>query len=133
MLLDLAAQSVNVLNQMRLFAVSPQARSRVNTAFVTCNFIGGAIGSAAATLLWSTGGSTGIALTGTGLGCVALAVWAIGRRYRSRHRSAPERRTTTIVFARFRPKLSAPTGMLYAGTGDAGDTSRAQNPDSPER
>jgi predicted MFS family arabinose efflux permease len=79
-LLDTAAQGVNILNQMRLFAVSPQARSRVNTAFITCNFIGGAIGSAAASLLWSAGGWTAVSLTGAGLSCIALAVWAAGRR-----------------------------------------------------
>lgn len=79
-LLDIAVQGVNILNQMRLFTVSPEARSRLNTAFVTCNFIGGAIGSAAASLLWSTGGWTAVCLTGAGLSCFALAVWAFGRR-----------------------------------------------------
>jgi predicted MFS family arabinose efflux permease len=79
-LLDVAGQGVNILNQMRLFAVSPQSRSRVNTAFVTANFIGGAIGSAAASLLWSAGGWTTVTLTGAGLSCLALAVWATGRR-----------------------------------------------------
>jgi predicted MFS family arabinose efflux permease len=79
-LLDIAVQGVNILNQMRLFAIAPQARSRLNTAFVTCNFIGGAIGSAAASLLWSTGGWTAVCLTGAGLSCFALALWAVGRR-----------------------------------------------------
>ncbi|MET7895774.1 MFS transporter [Streptomyces mirabilis] len=79
-LLDIAVQGVNILNQTRLFAVVPQARSRLNTAFVTCNFIGGAVGSAAASVLWSAGGWTAISLTGAGLGCVALLVWALGRR-----------------------------------------------------
>ncbi len=79
-LLDVSAQGVNILNQMRLFAVTPQARSRVNTAFVTCNFIGGAIGSAAASLLWSAGGWTAVTHTGIGLSCIALAMWAAGRR-----------------------------------------------------
>ncbi|WP_200948441.1 MFS transporter [Kitasatospora sp. Root107] len=55
-LLDIAVQGVNILNQTRLFAIAPQARSRLNTAFITCNFIGGAIGSAAASILWSAGG-----------------------------------------------------------------------------
>ncbi len=79
-LLDVAVQGVNILNQTRLFAVAPQARSRLNTAFVTCNFIGGAVGSAAASVLWSVGGWNAVSLTGAGLGCVALLVWALGRR-----------------------------------------------------
>lgn len=79
-LLDIAVQGVNILNQTRLFALSPHARSRLNTAFVTCNFIGGAIGSAAASVLWSAGGWTAVSLTGAGLACAALLVWALGRR-----------------------------------------------------
>ncbi|WP_338202394.1 MFS transporter [Candidatus Nephthysia bennettiae] len=46
--LDIALQALGILNQLRVFAVSHEARSRLNTAYVTCNFIGGAIGSAAA-------------------------------------------------------------------------------------
>jgi predicted MFS family arabinose efflux permease len=79
-LLDIAVQGVNILNQTRLFALSDQARSRLNTAFVTGNFIGGAIGSAAAALLWSAGGWTAVTSTGTALSCLALVIWAVGRR-----------------------------------------------------
>ncbi|RAG82394.1 MFS transporter [Streptacidiphilus pinicola] len=79
-LLDIAVQGVNILNQTRLFAVAPQARSRLNTAFVTCNFIGGAIGSAAASVLWSAGGWAAVCLTGATLACAALLLWAVGRR-----------------------------------------------------
>jgi hypothetical protein len=42
--LDVALQAVAILNQLRVFAVSHEARSRLNTAYVTCNFIGGAVG-----------------------------------------------------------------------------------------
>jgi predicted MFS family arabinose efflux permease len=79
-LLDIAIQGVNILNQTRLFALSDQARSRLNTAFVTGNFIGGALGSAAAALLWSAGGWTAITSTGAALCCLALVIWAVGRR-----------------------------------------------------
>ena len=58
--LDIALQAVGILNQLRVFAVSREARSRLNTAHVTSNFIGGAIGSAAAAVLWSIGGWTGV-------------------------------------------------------------------------
>jgi predicted MFS family arabinose efflux permease len=79
-LLDIAVQGLNLLNQSRLFAVTSQARSRVNTAFVTCNFLGGAVGSAAASLLWSAGGWHAVTLAGAGLAVFTLAVWAAGRR-----------------------------------------------------
>jgi predicted MFS family arabinose efflux permease len=78
--LDVALQAVGILNQLRVFAVSHEARSRINTAFVTSNFIGGAIGSAAASVLWSTGGWTAVTIAGMVLSCFALAVWAAGRR-----------------------------------------------------
>lgn len=42
-LIDVAIQAVDILNQTRLLAVDPAARSRLNAAFVTCNFIGGEI------------------------------------------------------------------------------------------
>ncbi|MEA5455933.1 MFS transporter [Sinomonas sp. JGH33] len=78
--LDIAIQGQNVLNQTRLLSLSHEARSRLNTAYVTANFIGGAIGSAAAALLWGAGGWTAVSAAGTALSCFALAVWAIGRR-----------------------------------------------------
>ncbi len=79
-LLDVAIQGSNILNQARLFAISGEARSRLNTAFVTCNFVGGALGSAAASVLWSTGGWTHVMTAGAVLSVFALGVWAVGRR-----------------------------------------------------
>ncbi|MDX3637617.1 MFS transporter [Streptomyces europaeiscabiei] len=79
-LLDVAVQGVNLLNQSRIFAVSNEARSRLNTAFVTSNFLGGAIGSALASVLWTTGGWTAVTIAGMVLSCFALVVWALGRR-----------------------------------------------------
>ncbi|MEV4626906.1 MFS transporter [Micromonospora sp. NPDC049523] len=78
--LDVALQSLGILNQLRVFAVSHEARSRLNTAYVTSNFIGGAIGSAAAATLWSVGGWTAVTIAGMVLSCFALTVWAAGRR-----------------------------------------------------
>jgi predicted MFS family arabinose efflux permease len=78
--IDVALQAVGILNQVRVFAVSHEARSRLNTAFVTSNFIGGAIGSAAASVLWSAGGWTAVTVAGMVLSVFAIVVWAIGRR-----------------------------------------------------
>jgi predicted MFS family arabinose efflux permease len=80
LLLDVAIQSLNILNSTRLFAVAGDARSRVNTATVTANFVAGAIGSAVAGLLWSTGGWTAVTFTGVALCLAGLGVWAAGRR-----------------------------------------------------
>ena len=78
--LDVALQAFGILNQLRVFAVSHEARSRLNTAYVTCNFLGGAIGSAVAAVLWGAGGWAAITTAGMALSLFALVVWALGRR-----------------------------------------------------
>jgi predicted MFS family arabinose efflux permease len=80
LVLDVAIQGQGILNQLRVFAVSHEARSRLNTAYVTGNFVGGALGSGAAVVLWGAGGWTAVSLAGVALGCFALGVWAVGRR-----------------------------------------------------
>ncbi|MCG5469374.1 MFS transporter [Micromonospora sp. LAH09] len=79
-MIDVALQTQALLNRARLFALSHEARSRLNTALATSNFIGAAAGSAAATTLWSVGGWAAVTITGTALCCFALTVWALGRR-----------------------------------------------------
>ena len=78
-LVDIAVQALNILNQTRVFSLSQEARSRTNTAFVTSNFIGGAVGSAAATFLWSIDGWTAVVTAEMALCLLGLGVWAIGR------------------------------------------------------
>ncbi|MGI3782090.1 MAG: MFS transporter, partial [Janthinobacterium lividum] len=80
LLLDVAIQGINILNQTRMFAVSGEARSRLNTAFVTSNFLCGAVGSVLAGVLWSAGGWPAVTLSGAGLALLALVVWSLGRR-----------------------------------------------------
>lgn len=79
-LLDVAIQTVNVLNQTRLFSVDPNARSRLNTALMTNNFIGGAIGSALASVLWLRGGWRPMMLGGAVLIAFAFSVWLTQRK-----------------------------------------------------
>lgn len=79
-LLDVAVQGLNILNQARLFEVSAAARSRLNTAFVTSNFVGGAIGSAGASVLWAVGGWAAVTTAGAVASAVAFVVWSVGRR-----------------------------------------------------
>lgn len=79
-LFDVAVQGAMILNQTRLLGVDPEARSRMNTAFVTSNFIGGAIGSALAGVLWHVGGWWAVMVGGVAVLGVALVVWGLGRR-----------------------------------------------------
>lgn len=80
LLLDVGVQGANVLNQTRLFAIDPAARSRLNTAFVTGNFAGGAVGSAVAGVLWNLGGWTAVTVGAAVLTGFATTVWAVHRR-----------------------------------------------------
>ncbi len=77
---DIATQASLILNQTRLLSINPATRSRMNTAFVTGNFIGGALGSALAGVLWQAGGWPAVLLGGAAALTVALAVWATNRR-----------------------------------------------------
>jgi predicted MFS family arabinose efflux permease len=79
-LLDVAVQGQNILNQSRIFALSASARSRVNTAFITGNFVGGALGSLAASVLWSLAGWPGVVLAGLALSSAGIGVWLVARR-----------------------------------------------------
>jgi predicted MFS family arabinose efflux permease len=76
LLFDVAIQAVNVLNQTRLFSIEPSARSRLNTAFVASNFLGGAVGSAAAGILWTTGGWTALMTGAMIVITLAFSIWA---------------------------------------------------------
>jgi predicted MFS family arabinose efflux permease len=51
--LDVGAQMMQVANQTRIFGLGAQARSRLNTIYMTMYFVGGALGSALATLAWA--------------------------------------------------------------------------------
>jgi predicted MFS family arabinose efflux permease len=44
-LLDAATRSGQVANQARILALRPEARARLNTAYMTCAFLGGSAGS----------------------------------------------------------------------------------------
>jgi hypothetical protein len=51
--LDVGAQMMQVANQTRIFGLGSQVRSRLNTIYMTLYFVGGAVGSALATLAWA--------------------------------------------------------------------------------
>jgi predicted MFS family arabinose efflux permease len=79
-LLDVSIQAVSVLNQTRLMSMDPEARSRLNTALITSNFIGGAIGSALAGILWQVGGWSAVMTVGLIALAIALSIWFAFRR-----------------------------------------------------
>ena len=76
---SIAIQGVSVLSQARLFALSNEERSRLNTVFVVSNFIFGAVGSALSTFLWSLGGWNYVMMGAIVISVIALIVWMFSR------------------------------------------------------
>jgi predicted MFS family arabinose efflux permease len=71
-LLDLGVQAGHVANQTRIYALLPEARSRLNTVYMVSYFVGGALGSALGALGWNWWGWKGVCLAGVAQGLVAL-------------------------------------------------------------
>ncbi|MWV48847.1 MFS transporter [Rathayibacter sp. VKM Ac-2803] len=76
----LGLQSVQILAQTRMVSIDPSARSRLNTAFIGGNFVGGAVGSALAGAFWQLGGWVAVMLAALAVIALALLVWTITRR-----------------------------------------------------
>ncbi len=72
LVLDVGAQSAQISNQSRIYAIRPEARSRVNTVYMVTYFIGGSVGSAAGAFAWHHAGWLGVSLFG--LLCTIIAV-----------------------------------------------------------
>lgn len=51
-LLDVGQQMAHISNQARIFTLRPEARSRLNTVYMTCCFIGASMGSLLGGIAW---------------------------------------------------------------------------------
>jgi predicted MFS family arabinose efflux permease len=87
-LLDVAVQANQILNQSEIYRARPDATSRVTTIYMATIFLGGAIGSLASGALWSAAGWDGVCALGAGLGAVAFCGW-LTERPRRTHAAAP--------------------------------------------
>jgi predicted MFS family arabinose efflux permease len=74
--LDIGTQSMQITNQALIYALRPDARSRINSAYMVCYFVGGAAGSIAAGALYGTHGWAGVCVLGAALGLATLALSA---------------------------------------------------------
>ncbi|HEY2127864.1 MAG TPA: MFS transporter [Streptosporangiaceae bacterium] len=81
-LLDLGAQSLHISNQSDIYALRPEVYSRLNTAYMLGYFTGGAVMSAAASLVFSTAGWTGVCILGALTAAAGLAVPGTRTRHR---------------------------------------------------
>ncbi|MDM0115559.1 MFS transporter [Variovorax sp. J22R133] len=76
LVIDLALQAVHISNQNVVYALAPEARSRLNAVYMTSYFIGAASGSALGSLAWRHGGWHATCAVGACLAAFAgMAVW----------------------------------------------------------
>ncbi len=77
--LDVGTQGMQITNQAIIYALRPDARSRINSAYMVCYFIGGATGSVLAGTIYGSRGWSGVCLLGAGFGLLTLAMTAYDR------------------------------------------------------
>jgi predicted MFS family arabinose efflux permease len=73
LLFDIAMQCGMVANQVRVYALRVDARNRLNTAYMTCAYLGGSAGSWLGTRAWSQAGWWGVCALVALLTALALA------------------------------------------------------------
>jgi len=73
---DFACQSLHITNQSEIYRLRPDARSRLTSAYMTCYFTGGVVGSALASLVYASSGWTGDSLLGAAFGICTVLLWA---------------------------------------------------------
>ncbi|MBB3801227.1 putative MFS family arabinose efflux permease [Xanthomonas arboricola] len=72
LLLDIAVQGVHIANQSVIYQRNPTARNRITSAYITCYFIGGAVGSTLGTAAYAQAGWMGVVIGGAVLAAAAL-------------------------------------------------------------
>ncbi|MET9496942.1 MFS transporter [Streptomyces sp. NPDC006552] len=100
LLLDIAVQCSQVANQARIFALCPEARSRLNTAYMTCSFLGGSAGSWLGVRAYAQLGWLGVSALMGALTLLALTVYLTGPRGRRTLAKTPPGADQPEPFAR---------------------------------
>jgi predicted MFS family arabinose efflux permease len=76
-LLDLGVQGIHISNQSAIYALRPEARSRLTTGYMVAYFLGGAALSAITSSLYGSDGWVGVCVLGGVTAMLALVVWAV--------------------------------------------------------
>jgi len=77
LLADLGIQAVHIQNQQLIFAIDPEARSRLNTGYMVLYFVGGALGSASVGAAYAAGGWSAVVVLGAVYAGAAMALWVL--------------------------------------------------------
>ena len=78
--LDLGVQGAHINHQATIYALRPEARSRVTTAYMCSMFLGGVAGSLLAATVYGSAGWSATCALGAGFAALALTVWAVTQR-----------------------------------------------------
>jgi predicted MFS family arabinose efflux permease len=101
--LDLGVQGTQISNQSLIYPLRKDARSRLNTAYMTCYFVVGAIGSGLSAAVYASGGWGAVCVLGAAFPVVGCVVWLVEMTLRRRQRSSAstveERVTETVCTA----------------------------------
>ncbi|MFD1932441.1 MFS transporter [Nonomuraea mangrovi] len=119
LILDVAMQSGMIANQVRIFALRPEARSRLNTAYMTCAFLGGGLGSWLAARAFTRLGWQGVCALIAALATLALARHLLHRRH------SPRTPATSIAPTSIAPTSIAPTAAASTSVHPASGSSSA--------
>lgn len=95
LVLDVAMQCGMVANQARVYAVRPDARGRLNTAYMTCAYLGGSAGSWLGVRVWSVAGWRGVCALLALLAALALTRHLLSLRRRATPRITMPSRTAS--------------------------------------
>ncbi len=75
--LELGIQGTHITNQSLFYPLRPDARSRLNTAYMTAYFAAGSAGSALSAIVYSQAGWTGVCVLGAAFPSVGLVLWGV--------------------------------------------------------
>ena len=71
LVLDVGVQGLQVTNQSIIYRLAPEARSRINSAYMVCYFAGGAAGSALGSTVYQSHRWAGVCVLGGAIGVLA--------------------------------------------------------------
>ncbi len=87
---DLAVQGAHINNQAAVYALRPEARSRLTTALLLAGFFGMVVGSTLASIAYEAGGWAEVCAIGAALSAAAVAIWAATQRIRPEPAPEPD-------------------------------------------
>lgn len=89
-LMDLGCQGVHISNQSLFFPLRPDARSRLNTAYMASGFTAASIGSALSAVIYPAYGWGGVCILGGAFPTIATLLWLVEMTRARGNRRLPE-------------------------------------------